>query len=97
VDLTRINDVVTSFGISSRTLRYYEQVGILWSSHPENKQQRHYDSGALERLNQILVLRKLQIPIKDIIGIFQSADLTVLIKSNRLTRKYKRCLSFGKS
>jgi len=29
LDLIRINDVVENFGISSRTLRYYEQVGIL--------------------------------------------------------------------
>ncbi|MDR1060113.1 MAG: MerR family transcriptional regulator [Clostridiales bacterium] len=51
------------YGISSRTLRYYEQVGILWSSHPDNKAQRYYGTDALERLKQIIVLRKLQIPI----------------------------------
>jgi hypothetical protein len=39
VDLIRINDVVDNFGISSRTLRYYEEVGLLWSSHPDNKTQ----------------------------------------------------------
>jgi len=67
LELIRINDVADSFRISSRTLRYYEQVGILWSNHPENKAQRYYDDAALERLKQIIVLRKLQIPIKDII------------------------------
>ena len=58
MDLIRINEVVEKFGVSSRTLRYYEEVGLMWSSHPENKAQRYYDTAALERLKQIMVLRK---------------------------------------
>ena len=72
MDLIRINEVVDSFGVSSRTLRYYEEVGLLWSSHPDNKTQRYYDTAALERLKQIIILRKLQIPVKDIVKIFKS-------------------------
>ena len=81
MDLMRINDVVDSFGISSRTLRYYEQMGLLWSSRPGDRAQRHYDEGALERLKQILVLRKLQIPIKDIVAIFSSENTAALIQA----------------
>jgi DNA-binding transcriptional MerR regulator len=81
MDLIRINEVAETFGISSRTLRYYEQVGILWSEHPGSKAQRYYDSDALERLKQILVLRKLQIPIKDIVEIFKSESITALIQA----------------
>jgi len=51
--------------VSSRTLRYYEEVGLLWSNHPDNKTQRYYDAAALERLKQIIILRKLQIPVKE--------------------------------
>ena len=80
LDLIRINDVVDSFGISSRTLRYYEEIGIIWSSHPNNKTQRYYDTAALERLKQIIVLRKLQIPIKDIAMIFKNESTTILIQ-----------------
>ena len=79
--LTRINKAVDQFGISSRTLRYYEEKGLLWSHHPDNKAQRYYDEAALERLKQIIVLRKLQIPIKDIAAIFASEDMTALIQS----------------
>ena len=79
LDLIRINDVVDSFGISSRTLRYYEEMGLIWSSHPENKTQRYYDADALERLKQIIVLRKLQIPIKDIVTIFKNESMAALI------------------
>ena len=81
MDLVRINDVVDDFGVSSRTLRYYEQMGLLWSERPDNKAQRYYADSALERLKQIIVLRKLQIPIKDIAAIFSSEDTTALIQA----------------
>ena len=81
MDLIRINDVVDNFGVSSRTLRYYEEVGLLWSAHPDNEAQRYYDDAALERLKQIIILRKLQIPIKDIMGIFKSESTSALIQS----------------
>ena len=79
--LIRINEVVNIFGVSSRTLRYYEEVGLLWSSHPENKPQRYYDSAALERLKQLIVLRKLHIPIKDIVKIYESESTVALIQA----------------
>jgi len=81
MELIRINEVVETFGISSRTLRYYEEKGLLWSHHPKNKAQRHYDKAALDRLKQIIVLRKLQIPIKDIVVIFEKDDMSALIQS----------------
>lgn len=81
MELIRINEVVDSFGISSRTLRYYETTGLLWSSHPDNKAQRYYDAAALERLKQIIILRKLQIPIKDIAEIFKSDSMAALIQA----------------
>ena len=81
MDLIRINEVVDNFGISSRTLRYYEEVGLIWSKHPDNKTQRYYDTAALERLKQIIILRKLQIPVKDMIVIFKSENTTALIQA----------------
>ena len=81
MDLVRINEVVDKFGISSRTLRYYEEMGLLWSNHPDNKSQRYYDANAMERLKQILVLRKLQIPIKYIVEIFKNEDIVALIQA----------------
>ena len=81
LDLIRINDVVDTFGLSSRTLRYYEEKGLLWSHHPDNKAQRYYDANALERLKQIIVLRKLQIPIKDMVKIFKSENTATLIQA----------------
>lgn len=79
MELIRINEVAESYGLSSRTLRYYEEVGILWSARPENRAQRFYDNAALERLKQIVVLRKLQIPIKDIVSIYKDNSTASLI------------------
>ena len=81
LDLVRINDVVNEFGVSSRTLRYYEEMGLLWSRHPDNKAQRYYDADALERLKQIIVLRKLQIPVKDIVAVYKSESTAALIQA----------------
>lgn len=81
MELMRINDVVNQYGLSSRTLRYYEQMGILWSVHPENRPQRYYDAAALERLKQIVVLRKMQIPVKDIVAIFGSENTAALTQA----------------
>ena len=81
MELIRINDVVDRFGLSSRTLRYYEEKGLVWSQHPHNSAQRYYDDAALERLKQIIVLRKLQIPIKDIAAIFKSENTATLIQA----------------
>ena len=81
LDLIRINEVVDNFGISSRTLRYYEEMGLLWSNHPDNKPQRYYDTAALERLKQIIILRKLQIPVKDMVAIFKSENTAALIQA----------------
>lgn len=81
MELIRINEVVNTFNLSSRTLRYYEQVGLIWSTHPDNKMQRYYEPAALERLKQIIILRKLQIPIKDIVAIYQNTNTTTLIQA----------------
>lgn len=81
LDLIRINEVVDNFGVSSRTLRYYEEIGLLWSNHPDNKTQRYYDAAALERLKQIIILRKLQIPVKDMVVIFKSENTAALIQA----------------
>jgi len=45
-------------------------MGLLWSCHPDGKAQRYYDAATLERLKQIIILRKMQIPIKDMAAIF---------------------------
>ena len=81
MDLIKITEVTQRFAISSRTLRYYEQVGLLQSVRPPLEKYRFYDDENITRLQQIIVLRKMQIPIKDIIRIYDSKDMSVLVQS----------------
>ena len=61
-------------GVSIRTLRYYDEIGLLSpASHTEGGY-RLYDDTALERLQQILLFRELEFPLKDIVRIVSSPD-----------------------
>ncbi len=79
MDLIKITDLTTKLGLSSRTLRYYEQMGLVKSVRREFEKYRYFDDTAVERLRQIMVLRKMQIPIRDILKIFESEDMTALV------------------
>lgn len=61
-----ITEVTKLYGISTRTLRYYEQVGLITSMRVEGYAYRVYDDETCVRLYQILILRKLRIPLKQI-------------------------------
>lgn len=86
-DVQKIGEVAIKYNISGRTLRYYEEIGILRSTRNEESQYRYYDQEAINRLEQILFLRKMQIPIKDIRAIFTSKNIQVAI--DVFTKKLK--------
>ena len=68
-----IGEVAKRFSISNRTLRHWEEVGILKSVRTDNGY-RNYDSDNVARVNQIVMLRKLKMPIADIEQIFIKKD-----------------------
>ena len=74
--MLKIGEAAKQFNISNRTLRYWEEVGILESSRMENDY-RFYDNENVNRIRQIVLLRKLKMPIADIERIFLTADLNV--------------------
>jgi len=69
-----ISTVSKSLGVSSRTLRYYEQIGLLESKRMEDYAYRVYDEGTIRRLRQIIILRKLRVPVKQIREIFANSN-----------------------
>ncbi len=73
--LIKIGDIAEKYNISSRTLRYYEEIGLISSIRDEDSNYRYYDFQAEIRLKQILILRKVDISIKDIIEILEFNDL----------------------
>ena len=64
-----IQDVARLAGVSSRTLRHYDQIGLLPPSDTGAGGLRHYDDAALRRLQRILLLRDLGLPLTDISGV----------------------------
>lgn len=84
-ELRKIGDIAVAYNVSSRTLRYYEEIGILQSTRLGNSQYRYYNSEAINRLEQIMTLKKLQLSIKDIREILSSQDMQVAVEA--FTRK----------
>ena len=71
-ELTKSNELSTRYGVSTRTLRYYEEMGLIQSQRTEGYAYRMYDDDNIKKLEQILILRKLNISIKDIQKIFST-------------------------
>ncbi len=61
-------------GVSIRTLRYYDKIGLLPATAYTEAGYRLYDDTALARLQQILLFRALEFPLKDIQHILCSPD-----------------------
>ncbi|MFC7457102.1 MerR family transcriptional regulator [Brachybacterium sp. GCM10030267] len=61
-----MQDVVRRSGTTSRTLRHYQQVGLLTPSRTGHGGQRFYDRDGLLRLQRILVLRELGLSLAEI-------------------------------
>jgi DNA-binding transcriptional MerR regulator len=79
-NLTKIRDVSGKYDVTARTLRYYEAMGLLTSTRNEDAAYRMYDENAVKRLEQILILRKLNISIKDIQRIFNADRSDVVLE-----------------
>ena len=77
--LIKIRDVSSKYDISARTLRYYEDMGLITSTRSEGYAYRLYDEAAIRRLEQILILRKLNISIRDIQRIFSSEAFGIVL------------------
>lgn len=78
-NLIKIRDLSMQYGVSARTLRYYEDMGLIGSIRNDNYAYRLYDEAAVQRLEQILILRKLNISIKDIQRIFKASGSEVVL------------------
>lgn len=61
-----VKEVSKLTGVSIRTLQYYDSIGLLKPSSYTESGYRLYDDTALERLQQILLFRELEFPLKEI-------------------------------
>lgn len=69
-----VKDVSEITGISIRTLRYYDEIGLLKPTKLTNSGYRLYDNKALEKLQEIMFFRELEIPLVDIKKIMENPN-----------------------
>lgn len=69
-----VKEVSNLTGVSIRTLHYYDEIGLLHPSIITEAGYRLYDDAALERLQQILLFRELEFPLKEIKGILDAPN-----------------------
>lgn len=69
-----VHEVSELTGVSVRTLHYYDEIGLLTPTETTQAGYRLYGDAALARLQQILFLRELDFPLKEIKAILQSGS-----------------------
>lgn len=87
-----VKDVSRMTGLSIRTLRYYDQIGLLKPTGFTESGYRLYDERALERLQQIMFFRELEIPLTDIKNIMDdpSYDKEQALSAQKALLEQKR-------
>jgi DNA-binding transcriptional MerR regulator len=69
-----VNKLAKLSGVSSRTLRFYDEIDLLKPAFVGNNQYRYYEEEQLLMLQQILFYRELGFPLSDIQQIISSDD-----------------------
>lgn len=70
-----IKEIAELTGVSARTLRYYDEIGLLKPTDKTEAGYRLYDEDALETLRQILFFREFDIPLKEIQSVIENPAL----------------------
>ncbi len=69
-----VHEVSNLTGVSIRTLQYYDNIGLLKPANYSESGYRLYDDADMERLQQILLFKELEFPLKEIKIIINSSD-----------------------
>ena len=69
-----VNEVSKLTGVSIRTLQYYDSIGLLKPVEYTESGYRLYDDTSLDRLQQILLFKELEFPLKEIKGIIDAPN-----------------------
>lgn len=82
----KIQEAARLTGVTERTLRYYDRIGLLHPSGMTKSGYRLYDEDALRRLQQILFFRELGFPLAQIREIMDSPgyDMNEALRRHRL-------------
>ena len=87
----KIGEVASRMGISVRTLRHYDEIGLLKPAHRSSTGHRLYSDRDLERLQKIVALRKMGFPVGHIRSVLSGntaeAFKTLEAQANRLRQQ----------
>ncbi|WP_051760659.1 MerR family transcriptional regulator [Herbidospora cretacea] len=82
----RIGELATVTGLTARTLRHFEDIGLLPPIHRSASGHRRYDDDDVRRLYRIVALRELGVPLLEIArALDEEPDLTAVVR-RQLTR-----------
>ena len=71
----KIGDVANRTGMTPRTIRYYEEIGLLGSGSREKGKHRVYDEADVERLEEIRSMRDLLgLELHDVMQLLEAED-----------------------
>lgn len=87
-----VQQLATLAGVSTRTLHYYDEIGLLIPSRVKNNGYRYYEEDELLRLQQILFFRELEFPLEEIKRIMSSPafDMSKALKDHRKLIELKK-------
>lgn len=72
-----VGQVAQRFGVTVRTLRHYDEIGLLVPTHRTPAGYRCYTDDDLTRLQQIVVYRRLELPLEQIAEVLAGGDSAV--------------------
>lgn len=89
-----VKEVSEITGVSIRTLRYYDEIDLLKPTELTEAGYRLYDNKALEKLQEIMFFRELEVPLTDIKKIMDAPNYdkeqVLLTQKNMLEQKRNR-------
>src|SRR5215831_17229296 len=95
IDRMRIGDLTQRAGVTQRTVRYYESIGLLPPAEREGHGHHHYPEETLARLRKIDQLKKLGLnleEIRDVIDLY-STDPTGIQPKQKVLRMLRKHLA----
>lgn len=91
-----VKEVSKITGVSVRTLRYYDEIGLLKPAKLTDSGYRLYDNKSLEKIQEILFFRELEIPLNEIKKIMEDPGYDrkqVLLTQKALLEKKRNRLN----
>ena len=75
-------EIAKQRNISVRTLRYYDQINLLKPSYKDEHGKRYYSEEDLFKLEKILILKSLSLPLKDIRKVLEKLSYKQILISH---------------